>query len=314
MKKLNSLLLLLAFLGTCLVMQAQESRSLPFLEINPDIRTAGMGDAYLGKSSGSYLYNNPTSIFDSEDKLYASYSFGLFPSINEQRQMYHATSAGYKFAKRHAIMVGFRYLGGLSIPRMDEYGEKKAIHPMDWSIDFGYAFRINNHLSTYVAGNFIQSYIGKVAYTGGASLGLFYSNEFALGLEDAQYTIGLDARDLGGQLKYGSTGVKSYIPTSIGLGGSVTLPLNENHVLVPAINARYFAMPTNASTIALGAGLEYQLYKLAFLRTGYHVEKNNNYFTLGLGCKIKFINIDAAYSIASQKEYNLLRVGLNIAI
>ena len=59
-------------------------------------------------------------------------------------------------------------------------------------------------------------------------------------------------------------------------------------------------------------GLEYEMFNIATLRTGYHWGNDNNYLTVGAGFNVKFVNIDAAYILARSKDFNLLRIGMNI--
>lgn len=294
---------------------SQSSRSLPFLELNADTRTAGMGDANMGATKSMYLYTNPTAFFLNEDKIYTSYTFGMLPKVNDSRQLYHAVSAGYKFLNRHVAMVGFRYFSGLEVPRIDENGVPgKPIHPMDWAIDFAYAFQFNPNLSAFIGGNFIQSYNYKTAYTGGVSTGIYYNNSFALSNQEANYMVGLSIHDLGGKVKYGKKGTETNMPASVGVGGSLSLHLAENHKLNAGLTTRTFFLPSDAKAFTGGLGVEYELFDVAALRTGYHWGNDNGYFTVGLGGSIKFVRVDLAYSIAKMKEYNFLRLGVSVQL
>lgn len=289
---------------------AQESRSLPFLEINTDARTAGMGDANMGETKGMFLYTNPSAFFNTENNLYTSYTFGMYPKLEEGTNMLHAVSAGYKFLDKHAVMVGFRYFGGLEIARVAANGvEMGKTTCMDMSIDLNYAFKFNENLSAFVGGSFIQSTLFSSASTGGFNAGINYNNVIN---ENTKYMIGLDIRDFGGEIKYSNSKTASKLPGSIGIGGTMSFNLAENHVINAALTGRYYMMPSEASAFVAGIGAEYELFNVAALRVGYHIGNSNNYITAGIGFKVKFGSIDAAYSIASQKDFNLLRVGLNL--
>lgn len=298
---------------TCgMTLFAQNGRSLPFLELNADTRAAGMGDANMGKTTGMYIYNNPTAFFQNEGNIYGSYALGMYPSIDKSHQMYHAASVGYKLFDRHALMVGFRYLGGNAITRiLDDGTEGKAIKPNDWAIDFAYALNINSHLSALVGGNFIQSYVGRTAYTGGGSLGLNYYNTFNYSGNEGDYSLTVDMRDLGQSVQYSKSSKAVAMPTSVGLGGSLSLPFSEDNVVNAALATRYYMLPSDAAAFTAGAGVEYEYMKAFALRAGYHIGNNNNYFTVGAGGNWKGVRLDVAYSIASQKEFNKLSVGIS---
>lgn len=306
-------LIYILFVTSGLVLFAQNSRTLPFLEINADTRTAGMGDANMGDTKSMYIYTNPTAFFQNEGKIYTTHTYGIFPKIGDKHQSFHAISAGYRLFNKHALMAGFRYFGGLSIPRIGEDGiELKPIHPMDWAIDFSYAIQINDNLSAYVGGNFIQTYNAKTAYTGGFSTGAYYRNSMSLSGSDGAYSIGLALYDFGAKVQYGKANVKRDLPTSIGLGGSLSLPFSEDHKINAVLSTRYFLLPSEASEFTGGVGFEYEMYNFAAIRTGYHLGNSNNYLTIGVGFKVRFLNIDAAYMLTQSKDYNLLRLGFNV--
>lgn len=310
LKKIATISFIFMICGTALF--AQNSRSLPFLELNADTRTAGMGDANMGKTKGMYIYNNPAAFFQNKGNTYGAYALGMYPAIDKSHQMFHAASVGYKFLNRHALMVGFRYLGGNAITHvLDDGAEGKTIELSDWAIDFAYALNINAHLSAFVGGNFIQSYIGKTAYTGGGSLGLNYYNTFNYGGNEGDYSLTVDMRDLGQSVQYSPSSKAVPMPTSAGLGGSLSLPFSEDNTINASLASRYYMLPSDASAFTAGAGIEYEYMKAVALRAGYHIGNNNNYFTAGAGGNWKKIRLDVAYSIASQKEFNKLSVGIS---
>lgn len=306
------IIITLFFAGFGIFLFGQEGRSLHFMEVNGDTRTAGMGDANMGNTKGMYLYTNPTAFFQNKGTINTSYSFGLYPEIDGNRQNYHAVSAAYKLFSNHSIMVGTRHIGGLKIPRVGDDGVKgKSIKPYDWSLDLAYAYKFSPNFSAYAGGSFIQSYIGKTANTVGFNAGLYYRNTLSFVGNGSNYSLGLSVYDLGGKLKF-ENGKSNTLPTSVGFGGDVSLPVNDNHKINAALVTRYFMLPSKASSFTGGIGLEYEMFNMVALRTGYHFGDSNGYLSLGAGCKFKFVNIDLAYSIADNKKYNLLRLGFSV--
>lgn len=290
-----------------------QSRSLPFLELNSDTRTAGMGNAYMGEAKSMYLYTNPTSFLnEGGQKVYTSYTFGMFPKFENESKNYHAVSAGYRLGKQ-ALMVGFRYMNSYPYQAVGEdlIQRTKRIYPMDWAIDMAFARSFGEKISAYIGGNFIQSYSRKVAYTGGVSGGVYYRSEFGSG--DGVYNVGLSFRDFGGSVQYGNRGVSTSMPSSIALGGSIAFPLADAHKVNVALTSHYFMLPSDASEFTVGAGAEYELLNMIALRAGYNYGKTMSYATFGAGFRYKFIGIDAAYQMAdSILNSNLIRVGLHL--
>lgn len=311
---LKKLIFISVFSCCGIALSGQSSRPLPFLEVNPDVRTAAMGDAAMGGTRSMFLYTNPTAFFQNDGKFYTSYAFGLYPEIAGSRQTYHAISAGYKIFNRHALFAGFRYFSGLKVPRVGEDGiERKPVQPRDWAIDFAYAFNFSPHFSAYAGGAFIQSYNSKTAYTGSLTTGVYYHNSLqSFNNEKGSYSVGISLNNLGGKVKYGKNGTESDLPASVAAGGSVSLPVDESHKLNAALTMRYFILPSDAKAFTGGMGLEYEMFDIATLRTGYHWGNDNNYLTVGAGFNVKFVNIDAAYILARSKDFNLLRIGMNI--
>lgn len=310
---------ILIFLGCVHSVCAQDNRPLPFLDINPDVRAAGMGNSTMGEAKGMYLYSNPTSILqgDVKRKIYASYSYGLMPEINNERESYHATSVGVRLFNRHALMVGFRYFGGLSVPSIDSNGNPKAaIEPNDWSIDMAYTFKFNNHLAAYLGGSFIQSTLDETSYLAGANGGVYYSNDFGFNADNAVYTVGLGFNNLGAATMT-DKGNDFTMPGSLGLGGSVGLPLCKNHRINAALSTRYFIIPSSAAAFTANLGLEYELFNIAALRTGYYMDTNaseNSYFSVGLGFKYKFVSVEAAYCFKNNKDFNNMQLGISFQL
>lgn len=290
---------------------AQQGGSLYFLRTNADARTGAMGDATMSETTDMYIYTNPTSFLqNSSSKFYGAYTLGLLPKIEEDHVFYHAASVGYKHGKQ-AFMIGFRTLYGLETISVNELGILgKTIKPYDYSIDLSYSRTLSDKFSAYVTGTFIQSYIGKTATTGSASGGVYFRDKF----KEVDYTIGLGFYDLGGLLKYDNK--KEYEqPTSVGVGGSLGFDLIENHRFNLAWTTRYFILPSDATELAGGLGIEYQVIKAFNARAGYHFEEENSHITVGLGYNIKKLSLNAAYKISTEDNVdNSLFIGCTMSL
>ncbi len=285
-----------------------QSGALSFLRLNTDARNAGLGNVGMGEATGMYLYTNPTSFLTNSKKtIYTSYTLGIPPKIQDKQILFHAASAGYKRGK-HALLIGFRYLGGAEIAKMNSTGTKRRIiRPYDFSVDMSYTRDLGNNLSAYVTGNFIQSYIGKTAYTGSGSAGVYYRNTFTLANKNIAYNAGIGVYDLGGDVIYGK---KSYRqPTSVGIGGSFHTQDYPNHNIGLYWGWRYFVLPLETLEFTGNLGVEYEIYKTFAIRAGYHMEENNNRPTIGLGVKQKWFALNFAWQ--AEKNYNTFFLGGN---
>lgn len=286
---------LLVGLGATLSLNAQESRSLPFLEVSSDARSAAMGGSTMGEARSAYLYTNPTSLLTAEGRIYGSYSFGKYTSSELSEIQYHTVSAGYRLGSRHAFLLGSRYYKGLPTHKEDEYGERKQLKPMDYSVDIAYAYAFSDHLSAYVVGTFIQSYVGKVAFTGGGSVGLYYRNAPVSVETPLRYTIGLSADNIGGKVQYGKKGYEGKMPGSVAVGGDLMTRLTDQIGVGISMTHRLFFTPNNASRYTGGIGLEADYMQKGFVRAGMQLMHESNVATFGAGCRLGAITLDGTY-------------------
>ncbi len=299
---IKKIILTTAILVGCSVALFAQGGTLPFLRLNADARTGGMGDATMGEATGMYIYTNPTSfLMDSTKNIYGSYTFGMLPKIGDDRLMYHAASAGYKLG-RQAILVGFRYYGGLEVNKVSLGGlpSKKTVKPYDYAVDLTYTRDLGHNFSAYLTGTFVQSYVGKTSNSGSASGGVYWRNATNMSGTPLTYTIGLGFYDFGSVVKYDKTEYDQ--PASVGLGGSFGFELSKEHQLNLGWTARYFVLPTDATDFTGGFGAEYVFKNRVAARTGYHFEDLNRHATLGLGFRMEYFQLDLAYKISAEKD------------
>ncbi len=301
-------ILLTIALVACGVAVFAQGGSLSFLRVDADARTAAMGNAFMGEATGMYLYSNPTSFLqDSTNRFYGAYTFGLLPKAEDNQIFYHGASFGYKHGKQ-AFMLGMRALHGAEVAKMSASGTMgKPIKPYDYALDLSYTRDLGGSFSAYVTGTFVQSYIGKAAFTGSASGGVYYRGEF----DDVDYTVGLGFYNLGAPVKYGNSEYDQ--PTSVGLGGSFACHWIQDHRLNFSWTARYYVLPEKAEDFVVGLGAEYQVIEELDVRAGYYLEDRNSRATVGLGYNMKQLSVNLAYQIATEKGVdNSLFLGLSM--
>ncbi len=290
-----------------------QNRSLPILEANPDARSMAMGNVSLMSTDRNYLYVNPSSIFYNADRYSASVNGTIFPKNDDVsgRLLYGNASAAWRFSDRHAAFIGYRYLGGQTITgQTDQYGTPgEDTKPVDWSFDVGYSFKINNEFSVFARGSFIQNKITESNNTFSFSLGGNYRTNIDLGNMVSQLNIAARVLDIGPAIE-SSSNVKYDLPTSAQASADLSLPLSDMNRLNIAVGGRYF-LPKDATLLTIGVGAEYTYNNIVSARAGYRYGENEtSLITLGLGLNIKFISIDAAYSIANDTDFSMFHMGL----
>ena len=134
--------------------------AVPFLQMTPDSRTSGLGEAGLGLlPDANQLHWNPSNLAFGEDDLQASISFG--PTIRELvPNMYLAYLAVYgKLNDRQAIGGSIRYFSYGEIAYVDSNGALIQLYkPKDLAIDFTFAQKFWKHSSGGISARYSVSY------------------------------------------------------------------------------------------------------------------------------------------------------------
>ncbi len=288
-----------------------QSRILPVLEANPDVRTAGMGNTMLGNTAGMHLYVNPSALVFSQQTLATSFTTEIFPDTDAGRLIQYNFSAGCKIHENRAFFAGFRYQGGLSIPVNSN--NTTALKPKGWVVDLGYAFAVSPEVSVYGAAGYAKSELGRKADGMTFSVGIGYHKELTCSFASTQLTLGARLMDMGKALKYDKTGLAHDLPTSVAAGGDWSLVFAGKHRLVYALSGRYFT-PKGARLLLVGTGLEYVYNEFLSARMGYQYGQNDlSRMTFGIGCSYAGFRLDASYGIAtaSQIGVNTLMTGIS---
>lgn len=273
-----------------------------------------MGDIRMAETRGGlYLYSNPTSLFDKETSLTAAYSGTLFTSkVGDNFRHLQTVAASWRFHPNHAILAGYRYYKGIDTFREDEYGQRKPLKPFDYSIDAMYAFRVNNNFSGYLGGSFIQSYIGRIAFTGGGHAGLVYRDNSQLFQRTAPYLVALTADNIGGMVKYGKQGVKSVMPGSVALTGSLQMAPTSDDTVEVAASARYHFMPSEAREMSGNLGIRYSRWDNYAIAVGTVIAKELVVGTIGCDAHFNRFGVHLSYSFSKLSAYNQLKAGITV--
>ena len=155
---MNRKILAIFILTSSIVLGASaQSRILPILEANPDIRTAAMGNTMLGSTNQMYIYSNPAALTFGPRRLSIDASTIAYPKSEDGRLMQYVASAGYKFANRSALLAGIRYQGGLTVQGNGQTNQRNTISPYDLTIDLGYSFAVVPELAVYATATYAKS-------------------------------------------------------------------------------------------------------------------------------------------------------------
>lgn len=288
--KIRNIIISMALL-TAPIFVFGQSRAVPMLEINPDARATAMGGNQYGEAQTMMIYSNPTSILYNEDVWNFSASTQIYPSADEVgRLMFYGASASRRFGI-HGVHIGFRYLGGYSIP-MDG---GKNLKPADWSVDVAYSLRLFDHFSASVGASFIRSKVFKEASTVAFNVAAYYRNSFNMGI-DADYIIGINAANMGPDLDYGKKYKKAKLPANFGGGGELGLNFSEKNKLNVSLAGQYYYLPEKAKLFTGNVGAEYTYAKMISLRAGYsYAQHDYSHFAFGAGFSYRIFHLGVTH-------------------
>lgn len=291
------------------------AQTLPMLSLGSDIRSAGMAGVEPARNDYANLYSTPTDILYSDGEGWrASYHIGFRPSGGSQRTTYHQAVTGYRFTKRDALHLGFRYLGGMEVLYTNASGVTRGtIHPRDWSIELGYTHLFSEHWSAWGRAGYLQSYNSVTADVATASVGVNY--RYLGGVDSfADYMLGLSVENFGTKIKYAKSALSLNQPTLAKLSGSITLnnlpKLLKISKLTLGGSVRYALSSNQDKKLICSFGGEF-----LGLRVGYTISPYGNVISFGTGpLHYKGFRLDLAYDKHEYKQFNMLRIGLSYSL
>lgn len=296
---------------------AQGNAPLRILELNPDARSQALGGTNLVTHSNNYLYTNPTNIFGVESRFSAYVGTEFMPKQEiGGREKYVVASAGYKLNEHHAIFGGFRYLSGLSIPKVNGMGEDLAtnIKPNQTILDLGYAYNSCDKFFAYATAAMIRSVSNKQTTNYIFGVGVSYKDEAALfdGTLPTRWTATLSAHHFGQDLNYGE-GVSYRMPSTISLGVGAMSDINEDHSVGLQLQGGYV---TSYKESQIGVGASYEYRKMIGVHTGFqHQGKGLDFYSLGTSLTFGKVSVNLTYRLGlSEFTRNSLAVGASIAL
>jgi len=228
----------------------------PFLQITPDARAAGMGDMGVATSADEFSQQwNPAKYpFNSNNEGFAiSYTPYLSKLVND---IFLGNVTYYKkLNERSAWATSFKYfsLGDIQFNEIiggtivDQGIEK----PNELTLDISYSLKLSELFSMSVVARYIRSDLklssdsdSSSANSLGIDISAFYrSKSFEFSGINSILRSGINISNIGPRLKYDVGGRQNFIPTNLKVGtglqmnidddNSITLNLELNKLLVP---------------------------------------------------------------------------------
>jgi hypothetical protein len=245
--------------------------AVPFLRINPDARSGGMGDAGLATSvDPNAMHFNESKLVFAEDDLSISATYTPWLRNLGIQDIYIAYLTGYKkIDDMQAVGFGLRYFSLGDIPFTDENGDPLGTgRPNEFEIEAGYARKLSPKLAASLAAKYIYSNLAadfvvngneiKAGNAFAADLGVTYKTPWNFGGRKNILTIGGAVTNLGSKIGYTDSNEASdreFLPGNLGIGAAIDMPLDEYNTLTIAFDLNKFLVPTPSTDDDDGNGI-----------------------------------------------------------
>ncbi len=318
--------------------------AVPFLNITPDSRAAGLGDAGVATSpdvNSAYWNAAKFAFIDKGYGVSLSYTPWLAKIINDMKLVY--LTGFYKISREQTVAFSLKYfdLGRIDF-RTGTNQPNGSFNPRDYSFDATYSQLLTEHFSIggtvrYIYSNLTGAGVpdAKPGSSVAVDLGIYYTKPLAS--SNATLSLGASISNIGGKISYTDAANKDFLPGNLRIGGafkkeldafnSLTFALDFNKLLVPSpypgsksqpLLTGVFESFTDARggfkeeihEISTSIGIEYW-YKQTFSgRMGYFYEApdkgNRNYLTFGTGLRVEKFGLDVAYMVPLNQQNNAL--------
>nr|WP_321412500.1 type IX secretion system outer membrane channel protein PorV [uncultured Carboxylicivirga sp.] len=250
--KIGSVIFILSLNFIFIKAQTSIQTAVPFLNINPESRSGGMGDAGVASSPDmNSQYLNPAKYAFIESSMGVSISFtpwlrALVNDINMSYLTYH-----YRIDKMQTVSASLRYfsLGQITFTGADGVATYTG-NPNEFALDAAYSRVLSEKFSGAVAFRYIRSDLTsgtaedlQAGNAFGADVAFYFRTPLKVNRNDAAFTAGMNISNMGSKISYDGVN-KEFIPANLRLGvgyememdkyNSISFAFDVNKLLVPS--------------------------------------------------------------------------------
>ena len=232
--------------------------AIPFLRINPDGRTGGLGEAGVAVSpdAGAIYHNASKLAFVEQDmSLGLTYTPWLTRLVDD---IFLAYLSGYKRINDvQSIGVSMRYFSLGNIQFTDVIGgDAGSYNPNEFALDLAYARKLSDKTSVGVTLKYGRSDLArgqeissgnivKAANVVAADISIYHQNPEATFLgNDATFSWGAAISNIGNKVSYTEDQTKDFIPINLSLGTAVDMEMDEYNSLMLTAEVNKLLVPT----------------------------------------------------------------------
>lgn len=232
--------------------------TMPFLSINPDTRSGGMGDAgtALSPTCFSSFWNTAGIVFSEKNNEVGIAFIPWLRQLNLTDMNLSYLSGYKKIGDRQAFTAGLRFFNLGSITFTDISGQKiKEDKPSEFELLGGYAFKLTDNFSIGLNGKFVYSNLTggqivagaqtKAGIAGGADISMLYHNEdLNVGGKSAAYNFGLTINNIANKVSYSPNGQGDFVPINLKIGNAFTSFIDKYNAVTVSVDLQKLLVPT----------------------------------------------------------------------
>lgn len=229
--------------------------AVPFLTITPDARGGSLSETGAATTPDvASIYHNPSkySFIDSKAGIIISYSPWLRSIANDM--MINYLGGFYKFNDRQAFAASIKYFSVGEIDFTNNFGDKITVFkPNEFAIDGAYSLKLAENFGGAISLRIIYSNLtgGSSNVTGShagfavaSDLSFFYSKNFEISENKANFSWGLNLSNMGSKITYG-TNATGFIPSNFKTGAAFTYSFDDFNKIMLALDVNKLLVPSS---------------------------------------------------------------------
>lgn len=228
--------------------------AMPSLQITPDARAGGMGDAGVATAPDVYSQHwNPSKYAFAVSRKGLAFSYT--PWLNNiVDDIYLMEAIGYYklgAESNQAISTSVRYFHVGDVQLTDFEGMvQNTTAPYELAVDVAYSRKLTRTFSGGVAIRYIRADYSQI--DDGSSAGNSFAADISgynesyinIGESESLLSFGFNISNIGGKISNDGGNTKYFLPTNLRLGGSLMYPMNDVSTLSFSVDLNKLLVPT----------------------------------------------------------------------
>jgi hypothetical protein len=224
--------------------------AVPFLRINPDARSGGMGDVGIALSpDANAIHFNASKLALTDQKFGASLTYTPWLRNLGVDDIYMAYGSGfYQFDSKvkQTVGVALRYFSLGNITWTDNSGGPLGEgSPREYEVAVSYARQLSPNLAVGVTGKYIYSNLATgqsvggsqpitSGITGAVDVSMTYKKPMKMAGGASSIMVGGAITNIGGKVSYLNS--SDFLPTNLGIGSAWEIPFDQYNSLTIALD------------------------------------------------------------------------------